>query len=242
MIFIKKSSYKPIYKNFLNSNNDLKYKKKVYNFKKKKWQFLLFKLNLITKYKKRNCYYQFFDQNSYSISKHKNYFSKNYKQETLTKKSFKLFYGNLGKKYIKNLVSNSISKSNQLKNKVNAKSYLINSIESRLDVTLLRANFALSVRSARQLISHEHVIVNNKVVTDSSCLLKEGDVITFSSKGHKLIKYYIALSGLWPLPPGYLQVSYKLLQIKFLENVLTLNTGSKSRLYLHSDSILKSYM
>jgi hypothetical protein len=40
MIFIKKSSYKPVYKNFLNSNNDLQYKKKVYNFKKKKRQNL----------------------------------------------------------------------------------------------------------------------------------------------------------------------------------------------------------
>lgn len=242
MIFIKKSRYKPVYKNFLNSNSNIRYKKKVYNFKKKKWQYLLFKLHLVTKYKKRNCYYQFFDQNSYSISKYKNYFSKNYKQEILTKKSFKLFYGNLGKKYVKKLVSDSISKSNQIKNKVNSKSYLINSLESRLDVILLRTNFALSVRNARQIISHEHVMINDKVVTDSSYLLREGDVITFSSKGHKLIKYYIALSGLWPLPPGYLQVSYKLLQIKLIENVLTLNTGSKSSLYLHSDSIIKSYM
>ena len=50
-------------------------------------------------------------------------------------------------------------------------------LESRLDNTVFRMGFAPSRRSARQLVSHCHVRVNNAKVNIPSYLLKPGDVV-----------------------------------------------------------------
>ena len=44
-------------------------------------------------------------------------------------------------------------------------------------------------------------------------VVKKGDVITFSPKSHKLIKYFVLKSPFWPLPPKNYQISYKTFQI-----------------------------
>lgn len=242
MITTKKYRHKPVYKKFLNLKINVQNRQKLFKFKKKKWKNLLFKLNRSSKIQKRNCYYKFFDQNSYNISKFNNFFSKNYKQNILTKKSFNLFYGSLKENYLKRLVNKSIKKSNQIKNKINNKKFFSGFLEQRLDIVLVRSHFVLSVRNARQLISHNHVFVNNKVVTDNSFLLHKGDLITFSPKSHKLIRYYLILSDLWPLPPTYLQISYKLFQIHVLDDIMFSNTMSQKLIWLNLNDVIKSYL
>ena len=50
-------------------------------------------------------------------------------------------------------------------------------LESRLDNTIYRLGFAPTRRSARQLVSHKHFLVNNKIVNIPSYLLSDGDII-----------------------------------------------------------------
>jgi len=55
-------------------------------------------------------------------------------------------------------------------------------LESRLDNLVYRLGFAPSRRSARQLVSHKHVLVDGKVVNIPSYLVKPGEVITLEPK------------------------------------------------------------
>lgn len=242
MIVIKKYRHRPIYKKFLNLKINVQNKKKLLNFKKKKWKNLLFKLNRSSKTQKRNCYYKFYDQNSYNVSKFNNFFLKNYKQDIMNKKKFNLFYGYLTESYLKKLVNKSIKHSDQIKNKINTKVIFSRFLEKRLDVVLIRSNFVSSMRNARQLISHNHVYVNKKLVNDNSFLVKKGDLITFSLKSHKIVQYYLITSDLWPLPPKYLQISYKLFQIQVLDDITFSNALSNQLLWLNLNDVIKLYL
>jgi small subunit ribosomal protein S4 len=55
-------------------------------------------------------------------------------------------------------------------------------LERRLDNVVYRLGFAASRRHARQLVSHGHVLVNNKKVDLPSYLTNPGDVITLKEK------------------------------------------------------------
>jgi ribosomal protein S4 len=54
----------------------------------------------------------------------------------------------------------------------------IKKLETRLDTALYRTHFSYSFKSARQLISHKKIYVNNKIVQYNSYVLKKGDLIT----------------------------------------------------------------
>ncbi len=55
---------------------------------------------------------------------------------------------------------------------------LVQLLELRLDNAVYRAGFAKSRAAARQIVSHAHVLVNNKPVNIPSYLVKSGDIIT----------------------------------------------------------------
>jgi len=59
-------------------------------------------------------------------------------------------------------------------------------LESRLDNTLYRLGLAPTRRAARQLVSHKHFMVNDRVVNIPSYILKPGDMIRAREKGRKL--------------------------------------------------------
>jgi small subunit ribosomal protein S4 len=63
---------------------------------------------------------------------------------------------------------------------------LLNMLETRLDNTVYRLNFAPTRKAARQLVSHGHVTVNNKKVDIPSYQVKVDDLITISSKAQKI--------------------------------------------------------
>ena len=62
---------------------------------------------------------------------------------------------------------------------------LLISLESRLDNTVYRLGLANTRSAARQLVSHKHFLVNNKVVNIPSYSLSEGDIIEVRSKSKK---------------------------------------------------------
>ena len=62
---------------------------------------------------------------------------------------------------------------------------LVISLESRIDNTVFRLNWAPSMAAARQMVSHGAISVNGKKCDIASAVLSVGDVITISDKGAK---------------------------------------------------------
>jgi len=63
---------------------------------------------------------------------------------------------------------------------------LLKILESRLDNTVYRVGLAPTRSAARQLVSHKHFLVNNRVVNIPSFILKPGDVIKVRDKSKRL--------------------------------------------------------
>lgn len=74
---------------------------------------------------------------------------------------------------------------------------LLQLIESRLDNVVYRMGIAPSRTSARQLVSHRHITVNNNLINIPSYTLKPGDVVGVRerSKTVDLIKNTVSSSG-----------------------------------------------
>lgn len=58
---------------------------------------------------------------------------------------------------------------------------LLELLESRLDCIVYRLSFALTIPAARQLVTHGHILVNNKKVNIPSFICKKNDVISVKS-------------------------------------------------------------
>ena len=59
-------------------------------------------------------------------------------------------------------------------------------LERRLDNAVYRLGFAPSRRAARQLVSHRHFLVNDRIVDIPSYTLREGDLIQVRKQSRKL--------------------------------------------------------
>lgn len=89
------------------------------------------------------------------------------------KQKLQIIYGLSGKQ-ITNLFKNQSEKNTILRN-----------LEKRLDRTVFLLGLAKSPRIARQLISHGHILVNQKKVTIPSYQVKVGDTIAIREESQK---------------------------------------------------------
>jgi small subunit ribosomal protein S4 len=64
---------------------------------------------------------------------------------------------------------------------------MLSMLESRLDNIVYRIGFAPSRRTARQLVRHRHVMVNDHIVDIPSYLLMPGDVIKIRERSRKML-------------------------------------------------------
>lgn len=62
---------------------------------------------------------------------------------------------------------------------------LVGRLELRLDNVVFRLNFAPSIRAAKQMISHGHVLLNGKKCDVSSAVLKVGDKVSLRDKSQE---------------------------------------------------------
>lgn len=62
-------------------------------------------------------------------------------------------------------------------------------LERRLDSVVFRMGFARTRREARQVVGHQHFLVNGKPVQIPSYLVKAGDVIELREKAKSLQRY-----------------------------------------------------
>ena len=103
----------------------------------------------------------------------------NYGTQLREKQKIKFMYGLLENQFRLNFV-----KADKMKGETGTN--MLQLLESRLDNVAFRLGFAPSRPSARQLVSHKHFLVNNKVVNIPSYIVKEGDVIEVRDKSKKM--------------------------------------------------------
>ena len=72
---------------------------------------------------------------------------------------------------------------------------LLSLLERRLDNIIYRLGFANSRNEARQLVKHNHFLVNQAKVNIPSFLVKPGDVIELREKSKKVVRILEALEG-----------------------------------------------
>ena len=223
------NTYKPLYKKFIRLKITVNNKNKFVKFRKNKWN--VFKHNFIKFHcRKKTIFnekfflpsqsqYKFYDHSGFSLPLYENYYKNKFKFLIHTKQKLSLFYGGLGKRYLKNLLQTSISNYVNHPRSYNLGNYLINTLESRLDTILYRSKFSISFRNARALIHRGQVYVNGKIRNKNSYLMKKGDIISIRLKSHSDIKRNILYSNMWPIPQKYLNVNYKTLEILFTGNL-----------------------
>lgn len=237
---VHKKRYKPFYKQFLRLRKNIQNRSKLFKFRKQKWVKFQDYLKNQFKFFKR---FKIKDQFQFSVSKFAsrgNSFQKRFKIKLREQRNFSLFYGNLKKKYFKNHISYFIN-SKSLFNNFDYRHRILMFFESRLDTILYRAHFTSSIRNASQRILHGCILVNGIPVKTKSYILKTNDLIEIahSTKSRNLVTKSLDQSNFWPIPPKYLCINYKTLQILY---ILTGSFNSIPVLnhYLNLDSVVIS--
>lgn len=101
-----------------------------------------------------------------------------YGVQLLEKQRLRTYYGVMEKQFRK-YVQKAI-KSQEVTGEA-----LVKSLECRLDNLVYRMNFANSIRQARQMVNHGHILVNGKKVDIPSYAVSIGDVISLREKSRK---------------------------------------------------------
>jgi len=237
----KKNRFKPLFKQLIKLRENVQNRQKLLRFKKEKWKtFLKFYINKNRSYRK----FKPVDSEKYVVTKYGTRgtgYTKRYRDTLQAGKRLRVFYGGLLKKYFKNRIRKVLNKT-RLKVTTDLKLILLKSFESRLDVVLYRAKFAASIKSARQLILHKKIYVNDKKVKNKAYMLNPGDTITLNPKCLEIYENNIIQSLKWPLPPKYLVINYKTMQILFLGSIEDTNLSNNFSFNLKLEKILINYI
>ena len=104
----------------------------------------------------------------------------------LTEKQRLRYQYNLSEKQLRNVYAKASRKPG------NAGEVMVQMLESRLDVVILRAGMARTIYQSRQMVSHGHYRVNGKKVDIPSYQLRIGDKITVREKSKDLDAFVLA--------------------------------------------------
>ena len=109
-----------------------------------------------------------------------------YGKQLIEKQKAQYLYG-IREGQLKKYVVLALSKSGDRKDN------FINALESRLDNVVYRSGLSSTRRAARQLVSHGHILVNDRKIKTASFLVKSGDVISIR-EGSKKITPFLNIS------------------------------------------------
>ena len=133
-----------------------------------------------------------------------------YGTQLAAKQKMKFYYGNMNERQFRNMYRKALNK------KGKTSENLIGFLERRLDSVIYRAKFATTVFSARQLINHGHIKVNDKKVNIPSYLVKEEDTIEIKDKSKELTMIIGSLLNKEREIPEYIQMDEKNKKVKFI--------------------------
>jgi small subunit ribosomal protein S4 len=136
----------------------------------------------------------------------------NYGQQLLEKQRLRAYYGLMEKKFSR-YVEQSTKEAGVTANN------LIKKLEKRLDNLVYRAGFARSIRQARQMVVHGHILVNGKKIDIPSYQIEIGDQISLRDKYRKnnLFKENFLDRHLTPI--SYLERDYDNFASKLISEV-----------------------
>lgn len=103
----------------------------------------------------------------------------NYGMQLLEKQRLRAYYGVMEKQFIKYVREAK-------KEKEQTGHALVKILESRLDNLVYRLGFASSIRQARQMVVHGHILLNGKKVDIPSYRVKTGDTISLKEKSQNV--------------------------------------------------------
>ncbi len=106
----------------------------------------------------------------------------NYGAQLLEKQKLRAYYGVLERQFRR-----YVDKS--LKSKGVAGEVLVQLLETRLDNMVYRMGFGKSIREARQMVNHGHILVNGQKVNIPSFALNVGDVVALKDKSKNVSRY-----------------------------------------------------
>jgi len=99
----------------------------------------------------------------------------------------------------------------------------ISLLEKRLDSTVFRMNICPTFRSAKQLILHQKILINNKIVNRPSYQVEPGDIISVSPRNPKFfqslvkrISQLLKEHRICKTKSLHLEINYKTLQAIYL--------------------------
>ncbi len=99
--------------------------------------------------------------------------------------------------------------------KGNTGEILLQLLEQRLDNVVRRAGYTRTVWSARQMVVHQHVLVNGRTVDRPSFRVKPGDLVRLRPRIHNLAKDNMeSMAG--HIVPGWMEVNPAELSIKIV--------------------------
>lgn len=126
------------------------------------------------------------------------------------KQKLKGYYGSIGERQFRNLFKEAVRLSGDTSEN------LIGLLERRLDAIVYRMRFVPTVFSARQFVSHGHVLVNGKKINIPSYKVKEGDVIELRERSKGINMVLEAVQSAEREVPDYMEVDHKAMKGRFL--------------------------
>ena len=129
-----------------------------------------------------------------------------YGLQLLEKQRLRAYYGVLEKQF-----RNYVKKAEKSKESTGVA--LIQMLECRLDNVVYRLGFANSIRQARQMVVHGHILVNGKKVDIPSLTVKVGDVIAVKETSKSSAKFK-ALVEANKVAPNWLDVNLEEMSAK----------------------------
>jgi small subunit ribosomal protein S4 len=102
-----------------------------------------------------------------------------YGRQLLEKQRLRAYYGVMEKQFVR-YVKLAKKSSDQTGHA------LVKILETRLDNIVYRAGFATSIRQARQMVVHGHILVNGKKVDIPSYLIEVGDIISLKERSKSI--------------------------------------------------------
>ena len=96
-----------------------------------------------------------------------------FQKRLFEKQQSRNFYGCIHEYQLKNILQKLSKKDNT----INIFQQFLILLESRLDINLVRLKLVKTIFQAKQLINHNKIKINNKIISKPNFLLEKGDII-----------------------------------------------------------------
>ena len=131
--------------------------------------------------------------------------------QLMAKQKLKCYYGYITERQFRNL----FVKATRIKGDTSQN--FVELLERRLDSVIYRMKFVPTIFSARQFVSHGHILVNGKKVTIASYSVKDEDIIEVKEKSREIPIVLEAMSSTERDVPEYISVDFDKMKGKFLK-------------------------